>query len=47
MDTEKTLAFLRVCRLDDFTFNKAIQKSVESHIISEETKLKLKAMKRK
>ncbi|MGN0493947.1 MAG: DNA alkylation repair protein [Acutalibacteraceae bacterium] len=44
---EKTFAFLKVCRLDDFTFNKAIQKSVESHRISKETKLKLKAMKRK
>lgn len=44
---KKTLEFLKVCRLDDFTFNKAIQKSVESHRISEETKLKLKAMKRK
>lgn len=44
---EKTLNFLRVCRLDDFTYNKAIQKSVESHRISDGTKLKLKAMKRK
>ena len=44
---EKTLEFLKVCRLDDFTFNKAIQKAVESHRIDDLYKQKLKTMKRK
>lgn len=39
--------YLEVCRFDDFTYNKAIQKMVESHRISIENKQKLKALKRK
>lgn len=45
--TEKTLNFMETCKLDDFTYNKAIQKAVESRRISPELKVQLKKMKRK
>lgn len=45
--TEKTLVFMETCTLDNFTYNKAIQKAVESRRINDELKEKLKKMKRK
>ena len=44
---EETLAYLRRCSLDDFTFNKSIQKMTESYQVCSEDKEMLKAMKRK
>lgn len=44
---EKTHAFLLENHLDDFTYNKAIQKMIESYRISAEDKEILRAMKRK
>jgi len=43
---EKTEAFLKNCRLDDFTYNKSIQKTCESFRVSPEDKKRLGAMKR-
>ena len=43
---EQTKAFLDNNHLDDFTFNKAIQKMQESFRITPEEKAALKAMKR-
>lgn len=44
---QRTLDYLNQCRLDDFTFNKAIQKMIESLKTDAETKALLRAMKRK
>lgn len=44
---EETHAFLLDNHLDDFTYNKAIQKMLESYRISAEDKEALRAMKRK
>lgn len=44
---EKTHAFLLENHLDDFTYNKAIQKMIESYRISAEDKEILRAMKRR
>ncbi len=45
---EKTLAAMgEGCTLDDFTFNKALQKMCESYRVSPEEKTMLRAMKRK
>ena len=44
---EETGSYLRRCRLDDFTYNKALQKAVESRRVSDEDKVRLRAMKRK
>ena len=44
---EKTLEYLENNNLDDFTYNKALQKIIESHIVSKEEKEKIKSMKRK
>lgn len=44
---EKTHAFLLDNHLDDFTYNKSIQKMLESYRISKEDKERLRAMKRK
>lgn len=41
-----TLDFLKRCKLDKFTYNKAIQKITESYRISKETKNKLKLLKK-
>ncbi|MDO5846086.1 MAG: DNA alkylation repair protein [Methanocorpusculum sp.] len=41
---EKTEAFLADCPLDDWTFNKAIQKTRESYRVSDEAKERLKGM---
>lgn len=43
---EKTFEFFRNCGLDDWTYNKAIQKMIESRRVSEETKAALRAIKR-
>lgn len=43
---EKTRAYLKNNTLDDFTYNKAIQKMIESYQIPTEVKTELKRMKR-
>ena len=43
---EQTMAFLRHCHLDDFTFRKTIQKIGESYRVSEDMKKAVKALKR-
>lgn len=42
-----TLAYLGQCSLDDFTYNKALQKICESRRVDEATKARIKAMKRR
>lgn len=44
---DKTFAFLKTCHLDDWTYNKAIQKMIESYRVSPEDKALLRTMKRK
>lgn len=44
---EPTMAYLRTCSLDDFTYNKALQKMMESFRVDKETKLLIRSMKRK
>ena len=44
---ELTEEYLKNCSLDDFTYNKAIQKTIESFRVSDEDKQRLKGMKRK
>ena len=44
---EKTYSFLHSCQLDNFTFNKSLQKICESYRISNEHKIIIKSMKRK
>ena len=44
---EKTMAFLKNNHLDDFTYNKALQKTCESLRVSDEEKMVLRSMKRK
>ena len=44
---ERTHAFLLENHLDDFTYNKAIQKMIESCRISSDEKARLRAMKRR
>lgn len=43
----KTMAFLKSCDLDDFTFHKSLQKIVESYRVDEESKAVIRGMKRK
>ena len=43
---EKTMGFLKECTLDDWTYNKAIQKMIESFRIPDNDKEILKGMKR-
>jgi 3-methyladenine DNA glycosylase AlkD len=43
---ERTEDFLRKCSLDDFTYNKSIQKTCESFRVSPEDKARLKGMRR-
>lgn len=43
---EQTLSYLQSCNLDDFTYNKSIQKMTESLRVSEEDKQMLRGMKR-
>ncbi len=42
---EKTVSFLQTSKLDKFTYNKAIQKAIESYRITNEEKDKLRKMK--
>ena len=46
MDSEKTMAYLRNNTLDDFTYNKSLQKITESLCVDSETKKTIRAMKR-
>ena len=41
---DKTLEYLKNSNIDKFTFNKAIQKSIESYRITDEQKQTLKNM---
>lgn len=43
---EKTMDFLKTCTLDDWTYNKSIQKIIESYRVSDEDKDILRKMKR-
>lgn len=43
---DKTLRFLSDCPLDDFTYNKALQKILESNRVSKEKKAQIRKMKR-
>ncbi len=45
-NTEETKVFLSTCRLDDFTYNKAIQKIIESRQVDKEEKEKMRKWKR-
>lgn len=44
---DRTLAYMENCRLDDFTYNKALQKAVESYRITDRQKAELRSRKRK
>ena len=44
---EKTIAYLSNNDLDDFTYNKALQKIIESYRVSKEEKEIIREMKRK
>ena len=44
---ERTMEYLRDCALDDWTYNKALQKITESTRVSWETKEQIRGMKRK
>lgn len=44
---ELTLTYLKKSSLDDFTYNKALQKIIESKRVSQDDKVKIKKMKRK
>lgn len=44
---EKTMKLLENNHLDNFTYNKALQKMIESYQVDKETKQKLKEMKRR
>lgn len=44
---EETFRYLRENQLDDWTYNKALQKIIESYRVSPETKTQIRAMKRK
>lgn len=44
---EATMAYLSHNTLDDFTFNKALQKITESYRVDQATKTTIRSMKRK
>lgn len=46
-DSESTLEYLKKSSLDDFTYNKTLQKITESNRVDAETKNRIRAMKRK
>ncbi len=46
-NAEKTMEFLKNNDLDDFTYNKALQKIIESNRVSKEVKDEIKKMKRR
>lgn len=43
---EETVEYLKECKLDKFTYNKAIQKAIESYRITDEQKKQLRKMKK-
>lgn len=43
---DETINYLRTTKIDDFTFNKSIQKSIESYRISDSKKEELRKMRR-
>ena len=43
---ERTMDFLKDCKLDDFTYNKSLQKITESFRVSKDTKEIIRTMKR-
>jgi hypothetical protein len=44
---DKTMEYLKKCQLDDWTYNKALQKALESYRIKDEDKALLRKLKRK
>ena len=44
---EKTMAYLKNSKLDDFTYNKSLQKILESYRVDQESKMVIRSMKRK
>ena len=44
---DETVAYLKQCRLDDFTYKKALQKGLESYRLTKEQKNIIRTMKRK
>lgn len=42
---DKTIRYLKNCKLDKFTYNKSLQKAIESYRISDDKKEKLRNMK--
>ena len=43
---DETIRYLKVCKLDNFTFNKSLQKAIESYRIDSKQKEVLRKMKR-
>ena len=43
---DKTIQYLKQAKLDKFTYNKALQKAIESYRISDEQKIELRKMKK-
>jgi len=46
-DSNKTLNYLKNNNLDTWTYNKSLQKIIESNRVSKEEKIKIKAMKKR
>ena len=44
---EQTMDYLKRCRLDDWTYNKALQKITESFRVDREIKARIRSMRRK
>lgn len=44
---EKTMAYLKNCSLDDFTYNKSLQKILESYRVDQDAKAIVRSMKRR
>jgi 3-methyladenine DNA glycosylase AlkD len=44
---EKTMQYLKISRLDDFTYNKSLQKILESYRVDQDAKAVIRSMKRK
>ncbi len=44
---DRTINYLKACSLDDFTFNKSLQKILESYRVDQESKALIRSMKRK
>lgn len=43
---DETISYLKIANLDDFTYNKALQKAIESYRITDDRKEKLRQMKK-